>query len=133
MIFSHELQLHLSLVDQRIFYNQHFIPVKRADLPHAGEEQIEGDFSLLLLSDNLPVSHRWWVSQQPLPLAILKLSGTMIVYHCHGTTRKLLSITRGTGEGLACDQKLVKIRVRGQDCLFYLFCNCEDFAFMIHV
>lgn len=48
------------------------------------------------------------------------------------STTILLSITQGTKESLACDQKLVKIRVPCQDCLFYSFCSCEDFAFMIH-
>lgn len=52
LIFSHELPLHLSLVNQRILYNQQFIPVKGADLPHTGEEQLEGECSFLLLSDN---------------------------------------------------------------------------------
>jgi len=47
------------------------------------------------------------------------------------STTKLLSFTQGTGEGLAYDQRLVKISVHGQDCPFYPFCNCEDFAFMI--
>lgn len=53
LIFIHEL-FNLSLVDQRILYDQHFIPVKRADLPQAGEDQIEGESSPLLSSDGLP-------------------------------------------------------------------------------
>lgn len=52
LIFSHELPLHLSLLNQKVLYNQQFIPVKGADLPHTGEEQLEGECSLLLLSDN---------------------------------------------------------------------------------
>lgn len=48
------------------------------------------------------------------------------------STTKLLSITQGNGEDPACNHKLVKIRVHGQDCLVYPFYNCEGFAFVLH-
>lgn len=58
--FNHKIQFQFSLADQRILYNQYFIPTKGANLPYTGEKQIEGDCSLLLLSDGLPntVSHK---------------------------------------------------------------------------